>query len=371
MLSKSAFNALLKTLEEPPDHVIFILATTEIHKVPATIISRTQRFDFKRVSKEDIIKNLRRVVKLESIEIDEESLDLIAVMAQGGHRDALGLLEQVTSVDSVINIEITRRILGIPDSNSISMFIGAIFNNNPEEGLKIARRLYDDGSNLNEFCKKVIEKLRGIMLFLAAGDSIFEDTDEEMQKTKFLAAKISLSCLTKIIELFVATNEMLKDVDYPVLPLEIAVVKASYLLYQKDDRMHGNDGISEELPRSELPTQNKVTESIPVLNMTKDIWCQVIETTKKENSTLAALLRDATPSQITDNTMTLKVKFKFHKDRISEEKNRKTLEKIVSEVTGTSYQIVCEILEGKPRSTQLGNKIDLKKTVAEVFEIQG
>jgi DNA polymerase-3 subunit gamma/tau len=393
MLSKSAFNALLKTLEEPPSHAVFILATTEIHKIPATIISRTQRFDFSRATKEDIITNLKNVALLEKINIDDASLDLIAVAAAGGHRDALGLLEQVSSSDSDIDIETTRKVLGIAPDHEVLLFATAIFNKNPEEGLKIAQRLFDSGHDLLEFNRKVIETLRKVMLCSVNAEATYEDTSENIAKIRELAKKVTLGQVMKTISLFIESGSLLKDVQYPMLPLEIAVVKATAPISNSEPLISNSSSQTKQSRTDEIkisPPQiikDKVIQSesvepvvvpepspksamvpVPVLEMTKDIWHQVIESTKKENSTLAALLRDANPEQITDDTVTLGVKFKFHKDKISEKINCDILENIISEVTGSKYKVVCKISADKPILVKKEAEINQEKAVSEVFE---
>ncbi len=389
MLSKSAFNALLKTLEEPPSHAVFILATTETHKIPATIISRTQRFDFKRAAKEEIITNLKNVCKAEDITIDDASLDLIAVVAAGGHRDALGLLEQVSSANSKINIEITRKILGVAEDNEVLLFVGAIFNKNPEEGLKIARRLFDSGHDLLEFNRKVIETLRRVMLCSINAETVFEDTLENIAKIRELSSKTDLVKIMKVIDSFIEASSLLKDVQYPMLPLEIAVVKSvnsefkiidipatkSQAIVSQDKKVVKTPPIEEKAVFEPRPNSvekdsqcTSATVPVPVLEMTQDIWCQVIESTKKENSTLAALLRDAKPEQMTNDTLTLGVKFKFHKDRISEKKNRDVLESIISQVTGSKYKVCCKIADSSSKSINKEENIDQEKAVTEIFE---
>lgn len=404
MLSKSAFNALLKTLEEPPSHAVFILATTEIHKIPATIISRTQRFDFKRASKDDIIKNLKNVAFLEKITVDEASLDLMAVSAAGGHRDALSLLEQVASAsNNIITLEMSKKILGVADDKEVLLFVKAIFNKTPEEGLKIAQRLYDSGYDLAEFNRKVIEALRKVMLYSINAETVFEDTAENIAEIKTLSSQTSLDRIMPIIEFFIEASSLLKEVQYPMLPLEIAIVKATTPISNSEFLIPASPtGGSNQIPNPKVqkvpeakkeadqpvaPTMKPIRQAqggqsnnetiaseadlvpVPVLEMTKDIWYQVIEATKKENSTLAALLRDANPEEVTADTVTLGVKFKFHKDRISEKKNCDILESIISQVTGVQYRVKCRIATIKPKLQNSDEKVDQEKAVAEVFEI--
>jgi len=405
MLSKNAFNALLKTLEEPPSHVVFILATTEVHKIPATVLSRAQRFDLKRAQKEEIIENLKRVAQAENIDIDEESLDLIAVSAFGGHRDALGLLEQVGSANKKITIDLTRQILGIAETEEVFKFIEAIFNDQPEEGLKIARELFDRGTDLAEFNRSIIAKLRQILLFQFAGQAFDDETKEGMEKIRDLSKKEGAAQLLSIIEIFINAGNLLKDVSYPLLPIEMAVIKSRELfslhkestaVNQEQIAKRNHSQLDQTQTKTSSPKLSEVetnsdraieipdkmpftkptkeeksnTVPVPVLEMTRDIWEKIIEQTKKENSTLAALLRDAIPEEFTNDSLVLGVKFKFHKDRISETKHTQMLEKIVKDVSGLKCRVDCKITDGRSKIKKPTEKQNLETAAAEVFEIE-
>jgi DNA polymerase-3 subunit gamma/tau len=410
MLSKSAFNALLKTLEEPPSHVVFIMATTESHKVPATILSRAQRFDFKRASKEELIANLKKIAKAEKIEIDDEALDLIAVSARGGHRDAISLFEQVAVTKGPISLDIAREVLGIAKDEEVFKFVGAIFNESPEEGLKIAHGLFETGHDLADFNQGVIELLRRILLLQITGRPLFEETESRKKEIAALAAQSQSDRTILLIKNFIDAAALLKDVNYPLLPIEIAVIKScgsalkakslklkaeNEAVEVKSEKLKAEgspQGIGDRLsgepvdrsnskPASEAPSQpvdqstdqpiNQPTSvPVPVVDMTRDIWQQVVDETKKQNSTLAALLRDAKPEEVTKDTLTLGVKFKFHKDKISETKNLTILEKIVCDVTGCSYKVFCKISEKPKPAVAKTEPAELEKAVGEVFEIE-
>jgi len=415
MLSKSAFNALLKTLEEPPDHVVFIMATTEVHKIPATILSRAQRFDFKKASKQDLIKNLKNVAKDEAIEIDDGALDLIAASAAGGHRDALSLLEKVSSVKGKVTLDKAREILGVAEEKEVFEFAGAIFNSSPEEGLKIAHRLADAGYDMAEFNRSVIELLRRALIIKISGSGglLIDETKEHITELKKIAAGCEPERIIHLMDLFLEAGALLKDVAYPVLPIEIAVAKSIEGREQKVEgrtgevkRGNGQDDVistgsspkigevrwgtnstraekSHEISRlpsvarddkEENSSTHQLVDSstspVPVLEMTKDIWTSIIAETKKVNNSLAALLRDAKPSSMTNDVLTLEVKFKFHKDRISDPKNCQILEKIVSDITGRKCRIICRAVEKNAViETQAIKNDQLEKTVEEVFEV--
>ena len=149
MLTREAFNALLKTLEEPPKHAIFILATTELHKVPDTIISRTQQFDFKLHAFADIVAQLTNIAKSEKIKIDKESIELISQSAQGGLRDAISLLDQVSNMGGVIDEKVTREILGLTTHESLIQFVDKFFQKDLKSTLDIINSINENGA---DFC---------------------------------------------------------------------------------------------------------------------------------------------------------------------------------------------------------------------------
>lgn len=179
MLTTSAFNALLLTLEEPPSHVVFILATTDIQNVPITILSRCQRFDFKPVNKNAIIHRLTHVCEQESIKITEEALEEIAIISAGGLRDALGMLDQLSSSDEEITLESVSNYFGSVSPKKINELIECISNNNVEELLNIMKDVRESGTNYSVFIEKLISELRKNAISIKSGkanhDMLFED----------------------------------------------------------------------------------------------------------------------------------------------------------------------------------------------------
>ena len=393
MLSKNAFNALLKTLEEPPEHVVFIMATTEAHKIPATILSRAQRFNFKRASKEDIALNVTRVAKEEKIAIEEGAVDLIATAAAGGHRDALSLLEKVASKGQSISVEMARETLGIAEEKEVLDFARAIFNSHPEEGLKIAHTLYESGHDIPEFNRLFVEFLRRLLLVKVLGEKglPFDETAGRLMAMQEIASKISIADIMRITAVFLEAGTLLKDVFYPLLPIEIAVVKAAshescnlnheslekgeepkkiVISTPREARVEKSQENSLQPDNSAMKqSSNGTSTPVPVLEMTKDIWASVIDGTKKDNNSLAALLRDAHPAGMTDDTLIVEVKFKFHKDRMSEAKNSQLLEKVVAEVLGKPCRLSFKLAEKKIVKADNLEAGELEKAVGEVFDI--
>mgnify|MGYP003293313097 CR=1 FL=1 len=192
MLSTGAFNALLKTLEEPPAHVIFILATTEPQKLPATILSRCQRFDFKRISRENIIKRLKYICEENNTKIEDSALRMIANLADGAMRDAISILDRcVSDGDEVITEEKIRELSGVPQFEYLSKMAHAIFSKNPETVLKISEALVEEGKDINVFlCHSKYEFKDGeflrerIKFPTFEGKWNFDSEEKEIEKLK-------------------------------------------------------------------------------------------------------------------------------------------------------------------------------------------
>ena len=170
MLTTEAFNALLKTLEEPPPHVIFILATTEPHKIPATIHSRCQRFDFKRVTDSDIVKRLREVADGSGIAADDDALQLIAVQADGGMRDALSLLDQCGVMAERVSAETVRSVLGIVGREALRELVKAVGEGNVPKSLELLEALLAVGKDVKQIITELAEYLRAVLLYKASPD---------------------------------------------------------------------------------------------------------------------------------------------------------------------------------------------------------
>lgn len=205
MLTKEAFNALLKTLEEPPEHAYFILATTEVHKIPETIISRCQRFNFRKINLEEMIGRLKHIAENEGFTFEESALELIAKQANGGMRDAIGLLEQMAS-EGELKFDFISQNLGLVGKEHVDAFYTKLIEKETLEALNQVNQLVESSYNLAEFNREFIEYLREKML--------------ELVKTNQDSSEI-----IEIIEIFSSVGTELKTTLIPQLPLEIAVIK--------------------------------------------------------------------------------------------------------------------------------------------------
>lgn len=209
MLSTGAFNALLKTLEEPPEHVKFILATTEPQKLPATILSRCQRFDFKRISNEDIVKDLEYVCKESDIKITPKALELIAVLAEGGMRDALSILERCSQEGTdEIDENKVKDLVGIPKTVFINNIVESVVDEDVEKTLNNLEEVIEDGKDINNLVWEIIKYIKDILLYKSTGKTELYN-DEEIQKIKNIAEKVSkLDLINLICELSEIENSM-------------------------------------------------------------------------------------------------------------------------------------------------------------------
>lgn len=223
MLTKEASNALLKTLEEPPPHVIFVLATTETHKVLPTILSRCQRFDFHRISQTDVVAKLSHISKIEGIHIEPESLKLIARATTGSLRDAENLLQQLTTYYGAdIELQQVQAILGISGDWRAKELIKHIVNNDISAGVATINSINSDGLDLRQFNRELVEYLRALLLIKSSSDAAIDLTAEDRDELKDLAAKASLPQILKAVKLF-GQLELGLD-NYSTLPLELALI---------------------------------------------------------------------------------------------------------------------------------------------------
>lgn len=231
MLTLQAFNALLKTLEEPPPHVKFIFATTEPHKVPITILSRCQRFDFKRIPQNIIVKQLEKITSEESIDITRQGLTLIAREADGGMRDAVSLLDQVISFSgSKIDNENIADILGIIDSELILKASEAILEGRSDECIEIVNQIYHFGYDIKEFYKALMDHFRNLMICLVAPDrDLLDIADDGIKELQLQARKAGLEKLQQCLNILIAKEEAFRFTSHSRLVLETIMIKLSRL----------------------------------------------------------------------------------------------------------------------------------------------
>ena len=227
MLSTAAFNALLKTLEEPPPHVLFILATTEFHKVPATIVSRCQRFVFTRHTAAEIAAHLAHVAQAENVVLEPGVAETIARFATGAMRDALSILDQLMAGgDGVVTLAEVRALLGATDSGEVQRLIGSLADDDLPAALGLINQVADGGADLRQFARDLVDRLRSTMLLAATGDgSTLDLTDEALEEMRDVVGRVEIGRLLHWLKLFSNLDYQLKNSPYGQLPLELAVVE--------------------------------------------------------------------------------------------------------------------------------------------------
>ena len=225
MLSTQAFNALLKTLEEPPPHAIFVLATTEIHKIPATVLSRCQRHEFRRVPVGEIVTQLKMIIKAEKLQADDDALIQIARQSAGGMRDAISLLDQLSSTGDRITLALAQTVLGTATSQTVLALISAVMDHDPAHGLETIHKALDAGADPRSLARQIVEYLRGLMLIQMGNANQVEATADVKKQMQAHARSFSTSDVLRMMKAFNSAATDLRGGWQPSLSLELALAE--------------------------------------------------------------------------------------------------------------------------------------------------
>jgi len=362
MLSNSASNALLKTLEEPPPHVIFVLATTEVHKVLPTILSRCQRFDFRRISQADIVAKLANISSAEGIHIEKEALRLIARSAAGSLRDAENILEQLTTYyGSEVALHQVQAILGITGDCRVRELVRHIMNNDISAGVATINSVNSDGLDLRQFNRELVEYLRGLLLIKTGSGEALDLTAEDIADLKDLAAKAPLPQILKVVKLF-GQLEFGFD-NYSTLPMELALIDC--ILPSEEEKVSlpsrteyeprqpvkmAASPLAPAKPKSAVAPAPKAAamssaELGSEIEQLRLNWKQVIEQAPEDTkrTPAIAILRSAgvKPVAIENDTVVLAFKFPIHKEKMEELENQQVADKIISNFLGRPCRVRC------------------------------
>jgi DNA polymerase-3 subunit gamma/tau len=360
MFSTSAFNALLKTLEEPPPHAIFVLATTEIHKIPATVLSRCQRHEFRRVPVDEIVGMLKTIVTAENLKADDDALVMIARQAAGGMRDAISLLDQLSSTGDTITIELAQTVLGTATSQTVLELVASILDGEAGRGLDEIHKALDGGADPRALARQVVDYLRGLMLIQMGNESQVETTKDIKKKMTEHAAALTPAEVLRMVRAFndaatdsrggwqpslsleLAFAEML-EAPAESAPVAVAAAKSvpktskpkSEILYQ----MAGSEADSKKASIATTPV-------IPASEVIK-LWKQIKSNINKSNSQLAALLNSVNVIDVQGNALVLG----FASDVLVEKMNRpeqlEITRKTISDLLGVTLEIRCEVSNAK------------------------
>ncbi len=370
MLTKEASNALLKTLEEPPPSVIFVLATTEAHKVLPTVMSRCQRFDFRRISQKDIVQKLDIICRSEGINMEAEAVGLVARSAAGSLRDAENLLEQIfTYYGSDVKLEQVQAVLGLTGDERARELAGQIVAGDIAGGLKTINAVSNDGLDLNQFNRELVSYLRALLLIKNGCEEGLELTREELVELKGLAAEASLERIIRAVKLFGQLRPGANS--HATLPLELALVDCGQPMtagagetptVRTREPVKSVEGEAPPVasPRKKQPvavpkqvaTAPKaeaavapLPESGSELEQLRLNWKQVIEQAPEEikRTPAMAILRSAgvKPIALDGDTVTLTFRYPYHKEKIEEKENKRVVAGVIGSFIGRTCKIHC------------------------------
>lgn len=358
MLTTEAFNALLKTLEEPPAHAVFVLATTEAHKVPETIVSRTQRFNFKPIGQPDLIQHLTAIAKSENIQVEPAAIEIIATASRGGFRDAISLLDQLAAGSSdPITAETVRNLLGYTSTEEITALAKTIAAGQAPEAIAIVTRLAAAGHQPGQVVQQLTEFWRTVLLSAAGA---ITGSDPAIQE---LASTLPATRIAEIIEKLLEVNRS----HWPQLALEAAVVKlcapAEMVVAERSTPVKrqskpasadpGAEGNAPERAGAPRVANSPVPETRPSAsvangelppatntsgNLDANLWPKVLVILKSKNNSLCALLQ-MYPIDFSSEEVTIKPRFNFHRDLFLKPANRTLIEAAAAKVYGRPVKV--------------------------------
>jgi DNA polymerase III subunit gamma/tau len=356
MLTREAFNALLKTLEEPPEHAIFILATTDVHKLPETITSRCVRFTFRPISPDNITNHLANIAKKEKLQIDVEALELLAHHAKGSFRDSISLLEQVKNIGGKIDIETTRQMLGIAPDELIHAIIQNIASGD-SAGLQASLQdAYSAGASETTLSKQLSESLQNQLI----------------SNTSVLPGEEIVQLLRSLLLVAGSPNPR-AELDLALLEIAlrhtnetIAAPKSkSATSAPKPQIQESTEPIQ---PAIDDVSENAVADPKPQVVLTSDesLWSAVLGSLKSRHNTLYGIARMAEAFHI-DDTLELRFKFAFHYKQMAEGKNKAVLSKMLQELGHSNILINVVLMDKVPLETSAPIKNDSLSTITNIF----
>jgi DNA polymerase III subunit gamma/tau len=416
MLSPSAWNAFLKTLEEPPPHVVFVLATTEAHKVPPTIVDRCHRFDFQRPSLEQIAGVLRRVEGEEGIELPDPAVGMIARAATGSFRDALGTLEQlVTYGGKHVKLEDVRDILGVADAELVLDAAESLADRDPRAALLTVQRLSDSGRDFTQFMRDLSAHLRHLFVVQTLGEvpDSFSVTAEHTDRLAQQAERLSQGEILRAIDFLAAAIAAVKDGSEPRIQLEMALLKATqpqadlslqalmFRIEQLEARLGGSAEQAAETPaRAPSPAMSSpqragrapsaavavdVEEEVAPqavgsieLEQIQAVWPAVAEAVCEENQMLGAALGAARPVALEAGRLTVAFPMDASFVKKKAEANRDLVQRALRGLTGQSLAVAYELRDdaapGGPvllGEEELIERLRAEFAAEEVFDEEG
>ena len=371
MLTTEAFNALLKTLEEPPSHALFILATTDVGKIPQTILSRVQRLDFKPASQKELLEALQKITKAEKINIDENALKLLAKKSEGSFRDGVKLLDQISSMEGKITAEILEKFLKSSNFDILLNLIEIFGKNDTRGGLILINKEVNNGVDARELILSLMDILRNLVFIKNdLGEELVKEnfTEENYQNLVKISDCLGNQDLIRSLDILQKAIEKMKIASIPSMPLELAIVEIC-----------GSD-IQHELPVLQISKPVELKKELIVtdapasadIQKIKEKWTYVLETIRPYNFSLEALLRSINIAQCSESTVVMEVPYSFHQRILESPKNRELVESIISDVLGRSMKVLISLGNRPQRAEDIANievaaDDEIIRAAAEIF----
>ncbi len=344
MLTKEAFNALLKTLEEPPAHVIFILATTEAHKLPETIISRTQRYSFKPIEPAQAVTHLAQIAKQEKIAIDKSALELIAQHGDGSMRDSISMLDQASAGGQRVTLEQVQRFLGLPPDQLVGELLSALDRSSPKQLLDVMASLLEQGYSPAIIARQLSVQLR----------------EQIIANNMPLGPSVTTKLLKNLIDVQASPDpQSLLE----VLLLDVVLANAPNTTVHAATKVKSKPAVVTERiqPQPDPPaeqvaedtTEQVIAETQPSQQFSLDLWPRILTTIKGRHNTLYSVMRMSKPS-FDGQTLTLAFEFAFHQNRVNEAKNRQIIADVIKQHTA-KHVTVATVVEPKASKITVKN----------------
>ncbi len=371
MLSNSAFNAFLKTLEEPPSHVVFILATTEPHRVIPTILSRCQRFDFHRVGVRDIEATLRHIAEKESIELDDKAVTILAHAADGSVRDALTLLDQAYAyAEAAITPEVVTEILGGIDFDLLAEFADVFQRREVASALSLIDRVVGEGKDLRQLVNGLVSHYRDLLVLRV--DRRARETlslpEESAKRAAEQAKSLSVAEIVRTLDLLAQTDRELRFTSHPRLLLELCAVRICRSAEGAEALAPAERAAAPE-PAARKPKPAAEPEAVaepagPVeLADLKQRWDEVLADLRKARQTsVPAFLREAVPAALEKGVLTLAFNHRFHYDQMAKNEDRcRAAAEAIGRVFGIKVTIKCRVSTEAERPEPSGEAEDMQQ----------
>lgn len=357
MLSTAAFNALLKTLEEPPAHAIFILATTEVHKIPSTVLSRCQRHEFRRIPVSTIRDYLVDKSKQVEIEIDDSALDLIARQATGSLRDAVSLLDLLSSSGERVTLASAQSIFGTVSGEAIQKLVSAMADQDAKLGLQTINDALDRGADSRQFAREIVDYLRGILSAKMGNTHLIQTSDETRAEMTSAAEVFSLAKLVRGIKSFNKAALDRRQSWIPSLELELAFLDVLSL--------EGSNPTKDEVEVSTESNQPNKDQSPdepagPVIEgahsgyaEVRKLWKEILQAARQFDPRTQALLNSGRPIGLEDGVLTLGFRSDLLRDKMEKDQNAANAQKALQQVLGYPIQLRCVLLSNLKAENQL------------------